>query len=315
MSWTIPHLLRNGHEVRGVDSFVRYGRSDRPREYEFVEGDLVDRDFARRVVQGCDCVIQAAARIYGVVGFHQHPADILSHDVTLHQNLLWAARDLGVQRFVYISSSMVYERCTRVPSHEDEVDDMPIPYTDYGLSKLMGERLCRAFGEQYGLSWTVWRPFNLITPYEAAEAEIGVSHVFADFLQRIVVERANPMPILGDGEQVRCFTWVDDVAETIARHLASPESDRQAFNLGNPRPVTMRELALMAYAEAGRQGLVDATKPLEFQHLPVFRDDVRLRVPAIDKARRVLGFEPRVSLEMALERCVAEAAARAGVAR
>ncbi|HZH97409.1 MAG TPA: NAD-dependent epimerase/dehydratase family protein, partial [Fimbriimonadaceae bacterium] len=145
MQAVIPKLIEQGHEIVGVDNFFRYGRIERQRNYELKEGDLADDSFVRSIMTpDLDAVIQGAARIFGVAGFHAYPADILGRDVVLHQNILWQAKDLkNIQRVVYISSSMVYERCTSVPSYEREVDDMRIPFTDYGLSKLMGERLSR----------------------------------------------------------------------------------------------------------------------------------------------------------------------------
>src|SRR5947209_11023419 len=125
---------------------------------------------------------------------------------------------------------------------------MLVPSTDYGLSKLMGERLSQGFASQYGLAYTIWRPFNIIGLHERADGQDpGVSHVFADFIQRIVRERQNPMLVLGSGEQVRCFTWIGDVADAIAGWSFSDEARNEDFNLGNPEPLTMLELAQRLY--------------------------------------------------------------------
>jgi len=202
---------------------------------------------------------------------------------------------------------MVYERCTAVPSREDDLDTMPIPLTDYGLSKLVCERLCEAFSKQYGLRATIWRPFNIITPHERGEAESGLAHVFADLIQKIVVAKQNPIEIFGDGQQVRCFTWIEDVASAIAQYSFDPLTDGQVYNLGNPEPVTIRELACKIHKAAVREGVVRAEVELGFAHRPAFDDDVRIRIPSIDKARTELGWTPTVSLAEALEACVREA--------
>jgi UDP-glucose 4-epimerase len=310
MQWVIPKLIEDGHEVTGVDNFFRYGRNERDRDYEFIEGDLTDESLVKDVLRGKDTVIQAAARIFGVKGFHKYPADILNRDVVLHQHILWHARE-QVQKVVYISSSMVYERCETVPSYEEEVDEQRVPYTDYGLSKLMGERLCRAFKQQYGLYYTIWRPFNIITPLEEGEEEQGIAHVFADFVQRLLMEKRNPLPILGDGEQVRCFTWIDDVASAIAAYLEDPRTSGEAFNLGNPHPVTMKELAQSIFDLGQKRGFEIPGERLEFHHVPIYGDDVRIRIPAIEKARSVLGWEPTVMLDEALEKCLDHVMSRA----
>jgi UDP-glucose 4-epimerase len=307
MQAVIPLLIEQGHHITGVDSFFRYGTVQRQRPYEFIEGDLCDEVFVRRLLPGVEVVLQGAARIFGVAGFHAYPADILSRDVTLHQHLLWAGREMGLRKMVYISSSMVYERCESVPSREEEVDDMRIPHTDYGLSKLVGERLCRAFAAQYGLRYTIYRPFNIITPFEKAEEQIGISHVFADFIERLILRRENPLKVLGDGEQVRCFTWIGDVARGITQSFLDPRTDNQAFNLGNPEPITMRELARKIFAAGQERGVLPRGAELRFTHLPTFSDDVRVRVPAVDKARDVLGWSATVKVDEAVDRCVRRA--------
>ncbi|HVY43249.1 MAG TPA: NAD-dependent epimerase/dehydratase family protein [Hyphomicrobiaceae bacterium] len=317
MQAVIPHLLARGHEVLGVDNFFRYGRIERERSYQLIEGDLSDDAFVRRIMTNdIEGVIQGAARIFGVSGFHAYPADILGRDVTLHQNILYAAKELkSVRRVVYISSSMVYERCETVPSREEDVDDMRIPYTDYGLSKLVGERLSRAFQRQFGLDFTIWRPFNIITPFERAEAEPGFSHVFADFIERLIIKRENPLAVIGDGEQVRCFTWIGDIASAIAEFSFDERTKNETFNLGNPEPTKMKELAQLIFKIGQEKGAIAGGKPLTFGHLPTFPDDVRIRVPSVDKAAKVLGWKPQVKTEESVRRCVDQAMAIAGTAR
>lgn len=304
MGAVIPLLIEAGHKVVGVDNFARYGRMEKERSYEFVEADLTDPLAVNQLMQGIDGVIQGAATIYGVGGFHKHPATILSNDLILHANCLRAAAANGVPRVVYISSSMVYERVDHTPTSEEDVERAGIPATDYGLSKLVGERMTKAFYDEFGVEYVIWRPFNIITPNEVAEDEIGVSHVFADFLEALLVKRQNPMPILGDGEQIRCFTWIGDVARGIADYSFSPEARNQTFNLGNPRPITMKELAQHIFTLAKQRGYFDPTEELKFEHRPIYSDDVRRRIPSVERAAEVLGWHPTVSLEEALSICV-----------
>ena len=310
MQWVIPYLIEEGYEVVGVDNFSRYGQIDRKRNYKFFQCDLTDQKAVEEVCKDVDAVIQAAAQIYGVRGFHKYPADILSKDVRLHQNLLWEALKRDMTRMVYISSSMVYERAKQVPVREEDVHEMQIPLTDYGLSKLVGERLCKAFKQQYDLDYTIWRPFNIITPYEKGEKESGISHVFADFIHKIVIDRQNPMEILGDGEQIRCFTWIDDVASALAKYSFLNITKCEVFNLGNPEPVTMKELAQKIFEKVEQRGVIASSAKLTFNHKPIYNDDVRIRVPSIEKARSMLRWNPTVSLDEALDRCVDEALTR-----
>ena len=295
MQFVIPYLLKNGHEVVGVDNFARYGVIERERKYDFIQGDLTVKDFVDRIMQGVDGVIQAAALIYGVGGFHKYPADILAKDIVLHQNILWAMLEHGVKKIAYISSSMVYERCKEHPSSEDHVMDSLIPSTDYGLSKLVGERLCMAFHKQYGIDYVIWRPFNIITPHEEGEKEQGMSHVFADFVKNLAVNKMNPLPIIGSGEQIRCFTWIEDVACLIGEFSFDEKTNNQEYNIGNPEPITMKELAKLIY-----QG----EEPLKFKTVKEYKDDVMIRIPDVSKASKELGFKPTVKVKESVKRCL-----------
>ena len=160
-----------------------------------------------------------------------------------------------------------------------------------------------AFEEQYGIKYTIWRPFNIITPYEKSEDEAGISHVFADFLRKILVEKQSPMEIFGDGEQIRCFTWIDEVAHAIAAQSFADATTNQAYNLANPEPVTMKELAQRIFKKGKERGIVEGDT-LEFDHVPIYDDDVKERIPSVKKAERDFGWDPDVKLDNSLKRCL-----------
>ena len=296
MQFVIPFLQAAGHQVVGVDNFARYGVIERERNYKFLRGDLTDAAFVDEIMEGIEGVVQAAALIYGVGGFHAFPADILSKDIVLHQNILWAMLRHKVKKIAYISSSMVYERCKKHPSEEDDTLNSLIPSTDYGLSKLVGERLCVAFSEQYGIDYVIWRPFNIITPYEVAEAEQGMSHVFADFVKNLAVKKLNPLPIIGSGEQVRCFTWIEDIARAIGEYSFDDKTNNEVYNLGNPEPITMKDLARLIHR---------GPEELKFETVKEYADDVIIRIPDVSKAMRELDFKPTVKVAEAVARCLA----------
>jgi nucleoside-diphosphate-sugar epimerase len=307
MQWTIKHLVDAGHDVIGVDNQARYDDYEHTRvvdqdAYEFEKADLTDLDLTTELLAGVDGVINAAAMIYGVKGFHEYPATILSNDLTVHRNVLEAAVEQGVDRVAYVSSSMVYER-TDPPHREDDVEETPVPSTDYGLSKLVGERYSRAFEREHGVNYTIWRPFNVITPYEKAEDEPGMSHVFADFIRKILIEKQNPMEIFGDGEQVRCFTWIDEVASAIAAQSFADATTNEAYNLANAEPVTMKELAQRIFA-IGKEREVVEGEELAFEHLPIYDDDVKKRVPAVEKAKADFDWKPEMKLDDSLAVCI-----------
>lgn len=304
MSATIPFLLEAGHEVIGVDTCEKWGETAVRREYRFVRGDCSDPAVLRPLLRGIEGVIQAAATLYGVLGFHRRAADILADDVAVHQTVLGVSLAAGVGRVVYMSSSMVYEQCRTEPHQEQDADTAPIPRTDYGLSKLMGERLSKAYWKQYDLPFTIWRPFNVIDPHENGSDDPGVSHVFADLIHRLIVRQQNPIEILGDGYQRRSFVHIQEIGKAIAQFSFDPGTLQQTYNLGRNEVVTIRELAQRIYEKACARGLISNRRPLEFQPRTVPDTDVKRRVGCFGKAERELGWKAQISLNQALDECL-----------
>lgn len=310
MQAVIPVLVRNGYTVYGVDNLMRYGErlGHADAKYKFYKADLTDNVVVDKLMGDIkpDFVIQAAARIYGVGGFNAYCADILGMDITLHNNVLGAAYDHGVKRVVYISSSMVYENCPQdinIPVTEDMPDTFPAPYTEYGLSKFTGERLSIAFHKQYNVDYTIWRPFNIITPYERSEGDLGTSHVFADYIKNIVTDKLNPLPIIGDGSQIRCFTWIHEVAEAIGNFSFAENTRNEIFNLGNPEPITMKELATIIHQNAVDMNLITKSE-LNFDSIKNYKNDVLVRIPNVDKATEILNWRVNQKVNESIVNCL-----------
>tara|TARA_R110000868_G_scaffold206151_2_gene454891 strand:- start:1893 stop:2870 length:978 start_codon:yes stop_codon:yes gene_type:complete len=309
MQNVIPKLIANGHEVIGVDNLSRHmkrsGIAD-PDSYEFHKVDLTNKRETERVFASFSptVVIQAAAKIYGVGGFHKYGADILSDDLAIQRNCLNGAKSFGVKSFHYISSSMVYESCPMDhPVREFEPDAWPAPKTCYGLSKYVGERMVQAYNDQYDLPYTIWRPFNIITPHEVSEGDLGTSHVFADFIKHIVVDKMKEIPIIGDGKQIRCFTWIDDVGNIIADNAATIYYSGMTYNVGNTEPINMLELASIIASEALDLGLISDNN-ITTKSVRSYADDVRYRVPNIEFTQRILGFKPTKTTRESVRECL-----------
>jgi nucleoside-diphosphate-sugar epimerase len=303
MQAVIPLLLAQGHTVVGVDNLYRHGYKSKLAdiEYKLIVQDLADRNAVQDLCQGFDIVFLAAAKLYGVGGFNHYCADILADDTTVQGNLLHSAARHKVKHVVYISSSMVYESCVQDINHpltEDMVTGSTAPLTDYGLSKFVGERMCHAFHKQYGLDYVIWRPFNIVNPNERAMKEQGFSHVIADYLTNIVLNKLNPLPIIGSGNQIRCFTWIDDVAKIIANYSFDPQAVNQAFNIANPEATSMRALAEKIYTFSG------GTEKLLFETVKQYQNDVQVRLPSIEKLNSTFGIQQFQPVDQTIEKCI-----------
>ncbi len=296
----VPHLLGEGHEIVGVDNFVRYGTIERDRKYVFMKGDLCDTSFVKKVFSeyGFGAVFHFAALVYGVIGFHKKPADIIADNNLATINLLKFGHE-KIKKFIYLSSSMVYERCKSLPHREDDTKDTTVMSTSYGLSKYIGERVVQSFHEQYGINYVIWRPFNIITPFETPEEE-GFSHVFSDMVEKILVHKQNPVMILGDGEQIRCFTNIYDVAEAIAKFSLDERAENEIFNIGNPEPITVKELAGKIVNIAKKYKLLPVDYRLNFTYEPIYADDVKKRIPDVSKIKRVFNWEAKIKVDESL---------------
>jgi UDP-glucose 4-epimerase len=301
-SAVVRELLGKGYRVRVVDNMSKPS-SRVPEDVEFIRADLADPKAARDTFHGVRACINLAARIGGIGYFHKLPATILSENNCIYSSTFEAAVEHRLERMIFVSSSMVFESAIRFPSREDELLSMPPPFTAYGFSKLVGEWYGRAFFDQHGLRYTICRPFNAIGPDEEAGDEVGEAHVIPDLVKK-VLSGQHPLELLGDGQQTRCFTHVRDIARGIVMALESDKAVNEDFNLGTADEITMLELARRIH------GLCAPERPFEVTYVPGFSSDIRRRVPDGSKAKRLLGWEPRISLDDGLREVVAAARER-----
>ncbi len=292
-SAVVRRLMQGEHEVRVVDDLSKgYANLERDSAVEFIEADLRDRSEAERAMEGVDVCFHLAAKIGGIKYFHDYPATILNENNIMLANVFSAAVLHGV-KIVYISSSMVFERTTVFPTPEEAIFESPPPVTHYGFSKLVGEYYCRAFGEEHGLRYTICRPFTAYGPGEYPEDEPGIAHVIPD-LARKALGGQYPLEILGKGQQVRCFTYVTDVADGIVTAGLHERGENEDFNIGDDTPMTIEALAKEIWR------LTERGEPFRLRHAEPFAFDIQRRIPDVSKAQRVLGWRPKTSLEEGL---------------
>jgi UDP-glucose 4-epimerase len=267
---------------------------------EIHRGDLRDLGEAREAIRGCTHVIHLAAIVGGIANFHRLPYTLTEVNNALYNAVVRASLDRGVERFVYVSSSMVFERATEFPTPEDHIWSCPMPRSAYGFSKLTGEVYVRAAHDEHGLAYTICRPFNAYGPGEMPEDEPGIAHMVPDVIKKcLALPEGAPLPIFGDGTQTRTLTHVDDIADGIVTAMASPAGLNEDFNVSAAREHTVAELARIIWEACGRD-----PEAFALEHLPSFEVDVVRRWPSVEKARRLLGWEARVELEDGVRRTV-----------
>jgi nucleoside-diphosphate-sugar epimerase len=266
---------------------------------EIHTGDLRDLSESRRASAGCARVIHLAAIVGGIANFHRLPHTLTEVNNALYNSVVRAALDHDVERFVYVSSSMVFERATEFPTTEEHLEACPTPRSAYGFSKLTGEVYCRAAHDEHRLPYTICRPFNAYGPGELPDDEPGIAHAVPDLIRKSLAGQ-RPLPIFGSGEQTRTLTHVDDIADGIVTAMASPAGENEDFNISAAQELSVAEIARIVWEACGNDPAA-----FELEHLPAFAVDVQRRWPSVEKARRVLGWEARIGVREGIAQTVA----------
>ena len=275
------HLLRVKHRRDAC----RFDAANDRYEGDLRDPALLENVFAEHHV---DYVIHAASQSYSHAGYRSHPFQVLENDIASLLNLLHHSG--SVRKIVYLSSALLYEHADRSPLQEDDSQRMPAPTSSYGTAKRFGEQAVRAFGLERGVDFTIWRPFNIVSPLEPHDGD--GRHVFVDFFRRLLIEQVPEFGILGSGAQVRCFLWVEDAADCIVDHIETSQSNGETFNLARHEPLTLLQLKDLLL-ELGREaGVV----PLRYDPPTARRGEFsgiesEARIPSVAKLKAVLGWE------------------------
>jgi UDP-glucose 4-epimerase len=306
-SHLVERLVRDGHRVRVIDNFTTgHRRNLQPflDDIELVEGDLQSYERASAAVRGCEIVLHQAA-MPSVPRSVQDPLTSNAANVIGTLNVLLAARDSGVQRVVFASSSSVYGSVPDLPKRE-ELPTLPI--SPYAVAKLASEGYCRSFTEVYGLETVALRYFNVFGARQDPLSQYAA--VIPNFITAAL--RGESPTIFGDGEQSRDFTYVDNVVEGNVLAMSAPGVVAgRAYNVACGDRITLNELVATIGRVLGRaiEPRYEAPRP----------GDVRHSMADTTRAREDFGFEPIVGFEDGLARTVrfyteaSEAAAAAAV--
>ncbi|MFD4944623.1 NAD-dependent epimerase/dehydratase family protein [Streptomyces sp. NPDC058409] len=313
--YLVQQLLTDGHDVVGLDDFSKYGpvshSYDHHPRYRLVEGDASDVTVVEELLNDRDHLIAGAALIGGISYFHAYPYDLLATNERIIASTCDAAirahRFGRLRKVTFISSSMVFESTDHWPSCEGDQLIVPPPRSSYGFQKLATEYFARAAWDQYGLPYTIVRPFNCVGVGEvralaqatspSGNIELAMSHVVPDLVQKIV-KGQNPLHILGDGKQVRHYTYGGDLARGIVMAMEHESATNEDFNLSTTESTTVLDLAELIWLK------LKPSVPFKVVNDPAFEHDVQMRVPDVSKARDMLGFTAGVSLEEMLDEVI-----------
>jgi nucleoside-diphosphate-sugar epimerase len=289
----VRRLLELGHEVRVLDNFSTGNRRnlvDVADEIEVVEGELRSYERVHNATRGVEVVFHQGA-LPSVPRSVQDPLTTGAVNVEGTLNVLLAARDEGVRRVVYASSSSVYGNTGTLPRVETQFPD---PISPYAVTKLAGERYCVSFARVYGLETVTLRYFNVFGPNQDPTSQ------YAAVVPRFIaaIDAGEPVPIYGDGNQSRDFTYVDNVVEANVLAADAAEASGAVLNVATGQSRSVNALADTIGDVLG--------KPVEREYLPPRAGDVRDSWADVAAAQSVLGWEARIGLDEGL-RLTAEA--------
>lgn len=307
-SYLCMELLNHNYSVIGIDDYSKYGPVIRPHdthpEFTFIEGDVIDifRE-SKAKFYDVEYIINLAAMIGGISYFHKYAYDLLATNERITAATFDTAiklyKEYKLKRIINISSSMVFESTKIFPTPEDEVKKCPAPLSTYGFQKLATEYFCKGAYEQYGLPYTILRPFNCVgvgekeslTHETHGNTKMLMSHVLPDLVHRALnLTPTDKLPILGNGDQVRHYTNGRDLARGIRMAMESDSAINEDFNLSHPTPVSVKELATIVWKK------IHDTE-LNFTHLDPYEYDVQYRSPDTAKAEKLLNFKTEIEVE------------------
>jgi len=289
---TVDELVRRGHSVVVLDDLSagkEENLADVRSKITFVKGSINDTEAIQKAIHQAEYVIHLAARA-SVPRSVKDPLETNRVNVEGTLNVLVAARDNRVKRFVFAASSSAYGETPELPKAEAM---QPKPISPYGVSKYVGELYASVFGRCYGLETVCLRYFNIFGPRQ--DPDSPYSGVLSRFATAFLADE--PPLVYGDGEQTRDFTYVDNAVQANLLACEAPGAVGQVFNVGTGTRVSLNRTIELLREIAGKR--------LEAQFEPPREGDIRDSQADISKAREILGYEPGVGFEQGLERTYA----------
>lgn len=286
-------LLKKGHSVRVLDNFST-GRKGNLRfqevfpTLEILEGDIRDLTLCQRAMKDAEVVFHQAA-LPSVQRSVEDPLDSNAVNSQGTLNILLSARDAGVKRVIYASSSSIYGDTPTLP----KLEEMPAnPLSPYALQKYIGEQYCRLFYQLYGLETVSFRYFNIFGPKQ--DPASVYSAVIPRFIDALL--KGHPPLIFGDGEQSRDFTYIDNVVQANLLAMSAEHLQGEAINIACGKRVSLNQLLNILKEIVGSK-----VSPV---HEEARKGDVKHSLADINKGKKILNYDPQVGIEMGLKKTV-----------
>lgn len=313
--YVIQELLNAGHEVVGIDNYSKYGLvkknyDDHPK-YTLIKGDAKDILVMKKALEQADVLIAGAAMVGGISYLHKFAYDLLAENeritATAFDAAIWAFKEKKLKKIVVMSSSMVFESTDQFPTPEEAIQTSPAPLSTYGFQRLSCEYFAKGAWQQHKLPYTIIRPFNCVGVGEkralhdkeifSGNIKLAMSHVVPDLVQKIL-KGQNPLHILGNGTQIRHYTYGGDLAKGIRMCVEKEEALNNDFNISTNQSTTVLELAELIWKK------IKPNEPFAYVSDNPFEYDVQKSIPNTQKAEKILGYKADTSLDEMLDEVI-----------
>lgn len=289
----VKQLLEKGYFVLVVDDFSNSTPLDESDSLKVIKYDLTNSEGLLAIFKGAQYCIHLAARVGGIGYMNSSKSEILRENILIDVNTISVVSKLNI-KLVYASTVIVYDQSKKTPYKEDQ-EGIPPPQSDYGFSKLIGERLCQSYAKDKSLKFTIARIFNVygVNPNNIPEEKL---HVIPDLIRKI--SKIGKLQLIGGGIQTRTFIHVSDVASALILMMESQSSNGEIFNVASDEKYQILELAKIIW------DLLKGNEPFYVESIDFKGADLINSLGDNSKIKRFLGWKAKRKLKDSLPKIV-----------
>jgi UDP-glucose 4-epimerase len=293
-------LLTKKFEVFGIDNFSRYGyvKHDfyKNKNFTLIKGDCKNFNLINKYIKKSDYVIANAAIVGGIKKINENQFQNFIENQKIIETTLTSSinayRKFHMQKIIFISSSMIYEKNKKKVSSEGDEARSAYPQSYYAFQKLCAERLIQAAHDQFKIPYTIIRPFNIIGSFEQANPKY-FNHVIPDLIKKIKKNKKR-ITLYGNGSQKRSFTSARDISEIVVRCLKSKKTDNKIYNAGKNNSLSIKSLTKLIFKK------INPNDKLIIKKGKTIKNDVLNNQPNISKIKKDINFCPKISVNEVL---------------
>lgn len=292
----VKQLLEKNYCVRVVDDFSNSRPIKKDSSLEVIRFDLCKNQGIDRIFKDIDYCLHLAARVGGIKFTSSSQGEILHDNLLINVNTIAASAAAKIKKIIYASTAIVYDRLTKVPFKEVPIDSLPLPRSNYGFSKMVGERLCQTFNQEKGLNYTIARMFNVygINHNTLLKEKL---HVIPDLIRKIS-DHKNKLKLYGGGAQKRTFVHVWDAARALISMMENTKANNEIFNVASEESFCILDLARMIWKLLKREGY------FHMESIPVLSEDLKEASADVSKIKKFIGWKAKRTMRESLPEIV-----------